>query len=163
MGIWEEYCFACGGSFMMNTGWMTNIVGWTFPNEMIKLVSYNDDGTFTGEDKKIYGSKSHERGNISNIGRYSPKIFCIAFHRDCLKFVKKLSSRLTIDDLWEIERDSNNLPPKNYGEMAKYMGQFFEYDQPIEDGNEWLLESPLKNKRNAERIQKIWRKITKEI
>jgi hypothetical protein len=57
------------------------------------------------------------------------------------------------------------LPQSQYGKIVKYQTQWFadeQEDGKVNDEDKWMIESPLKNKQNKERILKMWTPLVKK-
>ena len=80
-------------------------------------------------------------------------------HDDCWKYVKKkYGVELTYNMLAVIPepREYRKVNKKiKYGKMEDYWGQDFKFDELLMDTNGYMCESPLVNKKNALRINKI--------
>ncbi len=80
-------------------------------------------------------------------------------HDDCYKFIKsKYKIDLKYSDVAVIpsSNDYNKINHKiKYGEIEKYWAQNFDFEKMMIDNNEYMIEPPLKNEKNAQRIKKI--------
>jgi hypothetical protein len=165
MGVWSNYCIICGGPFRNE-----------FTNDDGQNVKMEDDSewlinsfTITKEEKKLdsglvdcgvskcaNGEYCVSRGLWKDIDDNKKAICC---HQDCYSLLEKeINYKLKFNDVdgmldyWT----GALLERKLYGKMTEYsFGQEFEWMAVLDDG--WLLESPLKNKKNKGRILKIWR------
>ncbi len=83
----------------------------------------------------------------------------IFLHDDCYKFIKsKYKIDLKYSDVAIIpsSNDYNKINHKiKYGEIEKYWAQNFDFEKMMIDNNEYMIEPPLKNEKNAQRIKKI--------
>lgn len=80
-------------------------------------------------------------------------------HEDCYAYLsRKVKFYIVYKDLPFVVNkfgDVEQHPSIKFGKVQEYWAQDFEYDELVQDGNAYMLESPLTNKRNASRINKI--------
>ncbi len=174
MGCADVFCIICG---MPYTNWFMEEQGKS------KETKWLDDCTFlTLDDKVISNCINHDcyagfkikDGSLEfelygyfqedNISDYS-KILGSSLHTACWKFIEKeygiklIYSMIPFLKIYGGRRISYSHPPClyhiNYGEVEKYWAQMFDFEQLIKDGNEYMYQSPLINKKNAQRIKKI--------
>ncbi|MBA42427.1 MAG: hypothetical protein CMF62_00270 [Magnetococcales bacterium] len=92
--------------------------------------------------------------NIKNTSLYPKKGLFI--HEDCYKFIKKeFNLELKFNHFPYHLIEFETFKGLNYGLIKKYHQQFLNYEEIFNDKNEWLLFSPLKDKKNANRIKKF--------
>lgn len=166
MGIWEEYCLICGGplndEFTIEIDdkqkqvtkkeykWMYQLFILTNDNKIIKA-NYGDyelSGSFE------IGSKEYHTTPIN----YQETNYGVVCHRDCYHLIlKKLKHDIIFANVCRLLDKYNSIlkPKSKYKPMDKFMQQFYEYDLIVKN-HSWLLESPLVNKQNEERVLKIW-------
>ena len=88
-----------------------------------------------------------------------------ALHDDCWKIAKKHKDKLSYQSFENksYKKDMYGFSVKglDYKPIEMYWAQMFETDKLLKDGNDYLLESPLKSKRNAERVIKNITKLLK--
>ena len=73
-------------------------------------------------------------------------------HKDCYQVAKEKYGNFTIENI--------RLAKINYGKIKKYQQQEVPFMKFFSDGNEYMLESPLKNDENKTRILKLKHPIT---
>jgi len=169
MGIWEEYCLICGGPLndeftlydeetqeetqitKKEYKWMYQLFLLTNDNKIIKTTynNYELSGEFEIGTTSYVVTPIHY-GSTDNYG-----VIC---HQDCYHLIhKKLKHEIVFANVCRmLDKYNNTLKPKSkYKPMDKFIQQFYEYDL-ITKNHSWLLESPLVNKQNQERILKIW-------
>lgn len=183
MGIWDEYCLICGGPLWNNfikgkdmydehTGLSHSIIkkDYNWLNDLYLIlssgliISTTVDNHYESGEFKIKGKKyviTPLNYHNSNAG----DDYGIVCHRDCYKLLSdKLNYELRFNNICRLLDTGNSLikNKSGYGVMVKYQSQFFNY-YDAHTQNAWLLESPLKNKKNMERILKMWGKIVNRI
>lgn len=83
----------------------------------------------------------------------------IFLHDDCYKFIKstyKIDLKYSDVAVIPSSNDYNKINHKiKYGEIEKYWAQSFDFEKMMMDNNEYMIEPPLKNEKNAQRIKKI--------
>lgn len=168
MGIWEEYCLICAGplndEFIIEIDdeeeqiikkkeykWMYQLFILTNDSKIIEA-TYNDyelSGNFEIGQNEYYTSPFLYGGNLS---------YGVVCHRDCYHLIqKKLKHEIIFANVCRLLDKYHSLlkPKSKYKPMDKFIQQFYEYALIVKN-HSWLLESPLKNKQNEERILKIW-------
>lgn len=171
MGVWEEYCLICGGpltnKFILikyteeediqttitkkEYNWMNQLFLLTSDNQIIKTMGnkYDSYGGFK-LGPKSYAVSPHRYVESDNYG--------VVCHQDCYHLIqKKLKHDMLFVNVCRLLDKYNSIlkPKSKYKPMDKFIQQFYEYNLIIKN-HEWLLESPLVNKQNEQRILKIW-------
>jgi hypothetical protein len=87
-------------------------------------------------------------------------------HSDCLKFIQKNNKiELTYEHIKNITSNKKNAKytacDLDYGLIHKYWGSEFNFKKMCIDGNHKLCESPLKSKKTAAHVQRIFKQIDK--
>jgi len=165
----DVYCLICGGTLF-------NSVKYVETNEEVKLKKYEWLEKVWGIDKEEnrisldkmesgdWGNYSMKKGMDFFVAKYTWHFkgidnYGMAAHKDCVKLMEKeMGYSIRFVDVCDKVDDRNLMKGVNYGEMKKYQSQWFLLDEAFEE-NRWLLESPLKNERNRERIMKMWEKM----
>jgi hypothetical protein len=179
MGVWDEYCFVCGGPLrnpftkgksvydvdkkhhdVLEHSVTHTITKYKWLDKLIVINSeekiYKVDGSTYGN----YGVFELDNVNLSVTPAnwhecdYDYGVVC---HVDCHKVINKVFGyKIMFANVCRLLRPFNSLLKTNYREMQKYSGEqdFNAYDCHTHYG--WMLESPLKNKRNCDRIVLIW-------
>ncbi len=143
--------------------WMYNIIALQ-PGKIIDVILEMDDW-YEVYDKD--GQKYYFYDSDLNRDNYDKKAYII--HKNCYKLLKKNGYDVSyeafknVDNIQPIGRIkltkpniSNNKFNINYGVASKYIGEygvFYEYAAYLFDP--YLLENPLKNKKNTDRILKL--------
>lgn len=137
-------------------GWSNDLIFLHKSNKNITNVvtEYSYEREFKDSDGNIYNA-SWEYDYFYNL-KFDKKYFdpCLKYfkgdgyicHHDCYKVLAKKYGKFTFDDLY--------FRKINYGVMAKYRWQDVPWLLYFIDGNEYLLESPLKNKKHKSKILK---------
>jgi hypothetical protein len=174
MGCWDVFCVICGNNcqgiideddyefpreFQLMTKWLHKCTFLTLNNEIVhgcRETSCNisfTDGKRRFDHLTIYENMDNAKlYSINTLSEWCDN-YGVFIHTDCWKFVKKhLNIELKYGDLFI---DKSHTSRINYGKIDTYWGQEFNFRKVCEDNNEYLCESPLKNKHNAKRIKKI--------
>lgn len=88
----------------------------------------------------------------------------VALHDDCWRIGKKLGLTYKNFEKRRFKKDLYGFSVKglDYKPIDKYWSQIFRVDKLLIDGNRYLLESPLKCKKNNQRVIKNIKILTKE-
>ena len=140
--------------------WLKDIIALT-STKIVKVTGTGEE-EFTDSDGNVYDVMPHNWGTAL----YKEKSYFM--HHDCYKFLKKNNYDMSYDSFVRIDdiktgtkhiRSQNiyfNRFKMNYGVVRKFVGEwdyFNVYRAYAKD--KYLIESPLKNKKNAERILKL--------
>lgn len=168
MGVFDCYCFICGGPIrspnksparndfpkpVKSHNWLNNLYILDNQNKLISASGsdYNESGVIT--------VKNVEYELILDTHIVVPAIehYGVVCHRDCYSFIaKNMDIKLLFGHVVRLLMPYSLLKSSKYLEMKKYVfAQDFDYSGILAK-SPWLLESPLSNTRNAERIKKIW-------
>lgn len=171
MGCWDVYCPICGLACWNNLrdyegdllkkkevkelDWLNKCYFMTANNLVIKgCEEIACNATFAcGKNK--YSSLI----DIKELEYY--KNYGLFIHEDCHKYIKKeYNITLKLSDFYfKGFIDNKPMVYVNYGDIKKYWLQFFDVYRCLEDGNLWMLLSPLKSTRNQKRIKKIFNQL----
>jgi hypothetical protein len=159
-----------------NNEWMRYCTILTFNNEIFHNCKPSTDSSGFIPEKKIKNNISIETNkpviksaltrsielynDPFNLLKHSP-YNGIFLHTDCWQYIKKK---------FKIELKYGDLPiwkPKygfvpfniNYGDISKYWGQEFNFKKICIDGNHKLCESPLKSKKIASFVNKVFKQL----
>ena len=164
----EGFTVAEMRSALRCTAWLSKYVGVTeiSGNNRIPIGEYNEYGAWIKNDD---AKNSRCDGYTNYMMHFDKKaIYGVAFHSKCAKLIEReLGYKVNFCHLWPLllsEQDFGNcLKSNSYGGMSKYAGnmQEFQYSACVADGNEWMLHDPLKDKKNADRIIKVWTPLVK--
>jgi len=107
-----------------------------------------------GEFKEYYSSK-YKMKQLKNFDPRSKNFWGDGYllHKDCYNLMKGKHGSFNINNIY--------LDKINYGYIERYMEQFIPWVSYFMNDDEYLLESPLKNKKNKSRILKIKHPIQK--
>lgn len=126
------------------TGWMEKVTV-LLPNKTIMNTrEINCSATFAKREDEYYFDmdKNFEEG--------------VALHDDCWRIAKKQKEKLSYKNFENksMKNDYIGFTVKglNYKPIEKYWSQTFLTDVLLADKKDWLLISPLKNKKNEERV-----------
>jgi hypothetical protein len=143
-------------SFQKKSKWLKKNSFLTSTNNIIQNcgeVACNID--FICKNNKNYINIIDSKDFFNNYFNYNN--FGCFIHNDCYYYVKKyhkIDLKLGDFDLsFDKYRSINEHYIKN--DVSKYWAQEFNIFGMINDNNFWMAESPLKNKKNAKRIDKI--------
>lgn len=180
MGIWDEYCVICGGPLMnmykkgrkiydpttdseiqiIRSGcdWLEKVMMITSDNQTIRNCKWNS----MSSDIVNCGQKKYVITPVNYHARlYDQDGYGVVCHNDCYELIEtKLKHKLVFANVCRMLDKLNCLLKKKsaYGKITKYYSQFFDYYTANKE-NSWLLQSPLSNKENRERILKSWTKL----
>lgn len=166
----DVFCLICGGPHFITTydendnlrskkemqkyTWISKVTGINNKEERISFDKYEIDD---------YGSyklgKDHFELMKANWHEFYVTDYGVAAHNDCLKLLEtKLNYSLRFADVCGLVNEYYNTLNKqsSYKEMAKYQEQWFLLDEAFKE-NSWLIDSPLINKKNQERVLNIWK------
>lgn len=183
MGYWEEYCLICGGPLKNNFAkgkeiydsetdtsstiiikeydWLNYLYFIQSNGDILKTdgSAYTDNGEIVINKKAYVITPIHYHSKFKNAAGYG--VIC---HQDCYDLLKtKLKYNLQFGDVCRLLGEYNCLlkQKSKYGAMEKYVWQDFDYLRAHEE-NSYLLESPLINKKNQQRVLKIWTPLVKK-
>lgn len=142
--------------------WLNTFVGVLETEELIPLGCYDRYGGFDNADESRPPFLTAFSLTLSDPGEGQCGLAC---HEKCFKVLQRdLGYTLRYQDVWPLlmeEKDElhNSFEWNCYGGMHKYYGENkpFEYSKLVADGNTWMLQDPLTNGKNAQRIVEIWR------
>ena len=189
MGVWDEMCLVCGGppeapnakvvkemmedegvsadlaaikGMLPKTSWLDKYIGIPPTERSVKLGAYTGYGSFAVGRGAFHGA-TNARSNPASSVPYG--LIC---HADCCKHLQHaLGYKLRFADIWPMlmhQREVGNYFTKcKYGGISKYWEQMFATDSLLRDGKAWMLQSPLHNAQNAERITAVWRPIVAKV
>uniref|UniRef100_A0A6C0LJH8 Uncharacterized protein n=1 Tax=viral metagenome TaxID=1070528 RepID=A0A6C0LJH8_9ZZZZ len=169
MGVWDLYCVICGAVcdrggytdeddndiehivFKQKYAWLDKIFILLEHNDLVVSGEVNlGNSTLTSKNYPI----------VETIRESTKKIpFGVPCHKACHQLLKKyLKYNLKLSDI-DKKLNWGGVTMLKWGIMKRYHSQFFDFHRLIDDNNEWLIESPLKNTKNRERILKLWKPI----
>lgn len=181
MGCWDIYCPICGcpprASGILNnydemvkrvgkeltkmdcrllvqrTKWLNKCYFMTVGNKLIKGVQEVGCNVQFGKKGRLYTSVPCEFADDAVNGYF--------IHADCYQFVMKVYGiELRLGDFYVNLRkgcDRTNLNRMiNWKGIKKYQGQYMDMIGMYQSGDAWMLESPLKNRQNANRIKHVF-------
>lgn len=171
MGVWSDYCLICGGPYRNEAiddddneiiheecDWLTKSYTITEKNK-----KYPTDMIDCGESK--YQNKKFSVCPLNWDDKDKEEIIAIGCHRDCYKLLKEeFNYQLKFSDVHDKLHEYLCVLSDTtiYGKMDEYaFGQEFENNAFVE--NKWLLENPFKNKKNKNRILKIWKPLINDL
>jgi hypothetical protein len=168
MGCWEVYCPLCGNPPRQYEG---KPAPWLFSCYFLT----NDNRVIRGCQEVMCNIQFKDKKGNQYLSTLDEKnawkmeeldVILGAFvHRDCYIFIQKTyGMNLKLGDFFIKNPNINPIKPfnsnyVNFGGIGKYWKQFLDVNKMIEDKNEWMLESPLKNQKNAKRIKKIFQQL----
>lgn len=186
MGMWDEMCVVCGGALcapdeedllyedqpeaeatflraqsLEGVEWLDDKIGITEKGERLTLGHYGGYGYFDLDD-------AHSSFSLAAIARYQTswsqgEFYGLVCHRKCYELLERdLQYSLRFSDVWPMlmqQEYGSWLHSTDYGGMATYMEQGFMYGMLYLEGNGWMLQDPTTNKRNGDRILKLWQSI----
>lgn len=148
------------------TKWLNKCTFLTANNKILhdaKEVSCNVDFVWKGKTYQHIGLYIDNTIN-GIIGMYEN--YGIFVHTDCWKFIKneydlELKYGYLFIDKTKFVKPVNYYKVINidYGIVEKYWGQDFAFSKVVENNDEYICMSPLKNAENAKRIKKIINKL----
>lgn len=155
-----SYCFICGGPIYEDGKhpWLQKL--YILSSDGTRISSNNDNYKMTGS---IYAGKKEYTIEKFLWYDYGLKTdgYGLVLHQDCHKFIKStLHHTLDFNSSVNLVDKYGLLKPKQYKQMKPYMEQSFEFDL-LTKQDQWLIESPLKNMKNAARIKSIWANLKK--
>ena len=186
MGVWDEMCLVCGGppeapdakvvqemiedegvkganlaaikAMLQKTAWLSKYIGIPPSEKPVKLGAYTGDGSFSVGKVAFHGT-TNAKYNAASKAPHG-----LTCHADCCKHLERaLGYRLRYADIWPLlmqQRQVGNYFTKcKYGGISKYWDQMFATGRLLEDGKAWMLQSPLHDATNAQRITAVWRPI----
>ena len=167
MGVSDEYCLICGCPINImddddnikikknkkDYGWLENLFFINNQNKIFKMngKNYDDSGNIFDKNKtyRINNLLWHDEDD-ENYG--------VCIHQDCYQLLfKKLHYKLMFAHICRYLQEYNNLLRIKYKPIEKFIGQqSFEFNKISSD----FLQSPLKNKINADRILGMWKPLS---
>ena len=165
MGCYDTWCPICGGP-------LNRIYNDDLPKDILKLCKWMTYITILLPDgKTIMGAYEVHCNSTFRKGKkdydlwfgHGPKLFSngVPLHDDCYRFSKK---KLKFDDFINKKGDNMggfDIKGLDYNPIKKYWKQMFDTETLLKNKNSYLLESPLKSKKNANRITKNIKKLLK--
>lgn len=144
--------------------WLEKPIMMLANNKNIVCKGFKNSTDFFDKNKNIYEADANNlfmryfskiKDDVANKG--------IVIHSDCHKYVEKiLGKSITYGD---IPTRVPVIPTKkqfigrhveiDYGPISEYQSQFFELDKLCKEHDEYMIESPLHNVKNAKRISRI--------
>ena len=177
MGDYDIYCFICGNTnisfkiknqyiereediddkillkklklFEKKTLWLNKITFLTSYDNIIHNVENTNFDYFKDNKKQMYYLQYPGQLKLLNVGYF--------LHTDCWNHIKnKFKINLKYSDI-----PFNQIQKINdkYNKIEQYYDQYFNFSQVISDNNYYVCHSPLEDKKNASRINKILSKI----
>jgi hypothetical protein len=164
MGCFDVFCVICGGPYYIPfneesiftkkkykkiTNWLTKAVILTASGETIKgAKEINCNNQF---------SKNNITYTVNTDYDFQDQNFGYFLHSDCYKyFYQKTGKKLRYDMLLNnIGGVRDRQARYNYGIIENYWWQEFKFIKAINDKKEFLFTSPLHDKKNSVRINKI--------
>lgn len=145
---WSKY-----GTLIKEYNWLDNNILLTLDNQKIKCTQYNKYGGF--DKPKAYTTMvdwtSYKTSSFSQCG--------IAVHADCWELIKEHKKiELKCDDFDYISTSNYPFTYIKQGSVTKYQEQDFLFEE-IYKKDKYMMESPLKNPKNAKRVLKIFSKL----
>jgi hypothetical protein len=142
-------------NFHKKSKWLNKYSFLTTTNNIIKNCNPYDTclNEFICKNKTYNVSLTKLKNSYNNFGYF--------IHNDCYNYVKKYHKiDLRLGDFY-LNINSYNSITKHYikCDVSKYWAQEFDVLAMINDNNFWMAESPLKNKKNAKRIDNIIRQL----
>ena len=188
MGVWDEMCLVCGGppeapdarivqetmrdegsrvdfaavkAMLQKTAWLSKFVGIPPSEKPQKLGAYTGYGSFFA-GKGAFNGATNVRDNEGNLP------FGLTCHADCCKHLERaLGYKPRFAHIWPIlmkqRQVGNYFTNCEYGGISKYWGQGFATARLVVDGKAWMLQSPLHDAKNAQRITAVWRPIVAKL
>jgi hypothetical protein len=183
MGCWDIFCFICGNT--CHGDLKTDDLEYNVSNQFSKKLQWLNKCTFlTANNEIIHNCKEiscnidfkDNKGNIyEHVFKYNTKYYNdydyyygvnknigIFLHTDCWKFIKntyKLELKYLHLPIIYKNITENKIFNIDYDKIEKYWSQDFNFKQVLDDKNEYLCESPLKNEKSAKRIKHIFCKL----
>lgn len=159
MGCWDEPCFICGNPPHGN-------INPNIPSKYNKITEWMNKCTvLTASCHTIHGCKEIACNIKFSDGKveYEAAPYetddanrCIFVHDDCYNYVKKVFNISLRYDMFTFMGVGSIATSTNFGIIGQYFSQDIMMDEMIQDGNDYLLYSPLvDNKKNRTRINKI--------
>lgn len=163
MGCYDVWCPLCGAP-------LNGIYDDELPKDVFKKSKWMYKVTLLLPDKTIMGTKEvncsstfAKNGVEYNFWMDEDFNDGVALHDDCWRIAKK--EKLSYKDFENksFKKDLYGFSVRglDYKPIEKYWSQTFETDKLLKDKNEYLLESPLKSKRNTDRVMKNIKKLMK--
>lgn len=163
--VWDVCCIICGGPINIYNQELKNKPYLSWLKYLYGLGHYGKIYKFNGKDYNDHGYIGSFA--ISPIEWYStienPTEHGIICHQVCYNLLRKhLNFNLKFAHVCRQLRDFSSILKRKYPIIEKYsFDQEFNLDQCIKDGKGWLLLNPYKNKKNRDRILKMWRPLAK--
>lgn len=187
MGVWDEMCLVCGGppevpnaklveemmqdegaradlaaikAMLQKTAWLNKYIGITPSEKPLKLGAYTGYGSFSVRKGVFHGATNAKDESSGPCG--------LTCHADCYKHLElALGYRLRFAHIWPLlmkQRQAGNYFTKcSYGGISKYWGQSFATGKLLKDGKAWMLQSPLHDAKNAQRVLAVWKPIVAKL
>ncbi len=170
MGCYDVWCPLCGGP--LNGVYDVDELSEKIKRDVVKKSKWMKKVTLLLPNKTIMGTvetscnSSFAKGDEEH-DFYMDEDFVkgVGLHDDCWRIAKKQKEKLSYQNFEEkyIKNDILGFAVEgvDYKPIDKYWSQTFEVDKLLKDKNDYLLESPLKSKRNEDRVVKNIKKIMK--
>lgn len=164
MGCYDVWCPLCGGP-------LNGIYDDKVPLKVKRVTRWMEKVTLLLPNKTIMGTKEIECNSTFATKKGEEYYFWmgddfingVGLHDDCWRVAKK--DKLSYDNFEgkSFKKDYYGFTVKglDYKPIDKYWNQTFETDRLLKDKNDYLLESPLKSKMNADRVIKNIKKLMK--
>lgn len=179
MGCADIFCIICGLPY---SNWYMKEQGLNKESKWLNdctILTLDDKVISKCQNKDCYAQFIKIGTNITfevygyyqsnNISENNSLLFLGSFiHTDCWKFIEKeyeikLIYSMIPFMLSFLNKKKNKtsyshpvfLTHINYGQVEKYWKQYFDFEKLIQDGNQYLFNSPLVDKKNAKRIKRI--------
>ena len=163
MGCYDLHCIICGNTYwnslnIPQMNWLTKCMILTVNNEIIKNVQeISCNMCFSSKTGKLYLAVPNKLFFSYLNNMYENK--GIFNHDSCYKIACKITkSKLKYSDFpirYVVDYPFDKFININYGAITKYWKQDVEYQQMINDGNEYMFANPLFNPKNMSRIKHI--------
>lgn len=169
MGCWDCFCLLCGAPprNMFTPDYDSSEEYQKMYQKYAKLYAWLYKATILAATGKVYHNMREMSCNIdfsdgkNQFSLYQDKLFDdlgLFVHTDCWKYAKKrLGHPITFNNLpsGKVALGGTGLMDIKYGGIEKYWAQDFDFTKMIKNKNHWMCISPLKNKKNASRINKV--------
>lgn len=135
--------------------WLNKLYGISTTDKVIRFNSwhYTGNGAFKIKQDLYFIINGSEYKPIKENTKINVGIVC---HTECYKFLKANGYDLKFSKLDKNSSNNCMFNKQQYGYITRYCKKFFNfYESCMSKG--WMLESPLINKKNADRIKKIWK------
>jgi len=178
MGIFDSYCTLCGAPLngtittedlpedkykkLPNIKWLENFYILFDDNNVSNSAKDNSDNMSNVVPLKYSGDNGLMLSYKYNKKTFENEFVGLCIHCDCYSFIKtKIGIKLKFSHFPFNICKKNNLKlfiinSAFYNPINKYQNQFFNYEKLIDDKNEYLITSPLKNIKKQHQILRIF-------